>query len=294
MMLEVPYLEMLITRRCSLHCDGCAVYSNYTFKNHTDFEESGESLRLWSKRIYPKTFRILGGEPTLHAQLPEYVELAYKLWPNTQRWVVTNGTHLYRHPDLPKILSSTNTKVLLSIHSDDKKYLRDLRENINLLRSWRTKNEFYFVGEDYRRFSRYYQGVGKGMRPFNDNNPEESYNGCGAKMCKNIGVGRLWKCPQIMLLRSTLERFNLLDHPAWQPYINYTGIGFDCTDKELVDLFTLRPEAICRMCPAKHDAYRKDISNIKFDTDAGRVEYTGQTYDYERVIRYLNNELVEI
>jgi hypothetical protein len=274
------YMEMMITRRCSLHCDGCIPYSNYGFKEQADLADNKEFIRMWSKRIHPQLFRILGGEPSLHDDLLGFVELIHSAWPDSNRWLVTNASHLHRHPELPKLLAATNTKVLMSFHSDEPKYLEQMKENIFLVRRWITDFGITAIMEDYRLFRRGYRGIGQGMRPYQDGNAVASYANCGSRGCLNLRHGRLWKCPQIMMLRPTLERFGLQNHPDWLPYLGYQGLGLDASDEELRRFLATGPEAFCAMCPINAETYRKDIRNVDFTRPEDHIEYAGEPIDY--------------
>ena len=46
----------------------------------------------------------MGGEPTLHPDLTEFVYLTRRKWPNSYIEIVSNGFFLHRHPDLPEAL----------------------------------------------------------------------------------------------------------------------------------------------------------------------------------------------
>src|SRR5580692_11515145 len=90
MVLKIPYLEMPITYICSLHCDGCSAYSNYNIKRTVPLAEAWQSLKERSKRIEPGQFRILGGEPFLHPNLPEIILSVRQYWPAAHIQVCTN------------------------------------------------------------------------------------------------------------------------------------------------------------------------------------------------------------
>ena len=283
--IQIPYLEVLITQLCNLHCDGCALYSNYTVKYEQSYKELKEYLRLWANRLQPQQFRIIGGEPFLHPRLIDIVQSVNESFPDSKRSVVTNGTNLQKHPSFPKIASETGTELHLSIHSDDPKYLAMLEPGIKILREWKKAYPGLNVTfGDYRYFTRGYNGVGSKMKPFEDHNPRESWKNCSAQQCKNIGGGRLYKCPQIMLLRETLEKFGLNNDPKWEKYLSYDGIGLDSSDDELTAFVTRQEEFICSMCPTKLDPYRKDVFNVNFETNLNRVEFAGKFINIQEYI----------
>ena len=60
----VPQLELDIAHVCNLHCFGCAHYSNYTLKGLIPLATAGPWLTAWAARLTPRTFTLLGGEPS--------------------------------------------------------------------------------------------------------------------------------------------------------------------------------------------------------------------------------------
>jgi hypothetical protein len=284
---KVSYLEFHITHQCNLHCDGCANYRNYGFKNEMSFDENKEYLRLWSRRIQPGTFRLLGGEPSLHSQMLDYVLLAQSLWPDAARWLVTNGAFLHRYKDLEEVLRSTGTALHLSFHSNDPKYLDWVRPIIAHIKTFQGVNVSY---GDYRKFRRLYRGVGPAMLPYADNDPVQSFRNCLGYDCKNIGNGRLWKCPAIMGLRDVLKRFEIEDSPDWAPYLKYEGVGLDASDEELHAFFTAGPEDICNMCPKSPPVYNKDIYNVNWQRNAERLEWEGEDIDVKQFVYSIEPE----
>lgn len=267
-------METQITQQCNLHCDGCGNYTNYALKDETSFEESKEYFRLWAHRVVPNQFRILGGEPTIHKDLPRFVSLFFEVWPGSQRQVVTNGAFLDRHPTLPDILKATDTSIQLSFHSNDPKYLDWVRPRIATLKGWiqrGVKVEF----KDSREFHRQYRGVGRFMLPFADGNARQSWQICPEKSCRTIWRGRLWKCPSIMALPTILSKFDLLGAPDWASYLTYEGVGLDANDGQLHQFLSRGPETACGMCPATRQPYRKDIHNLDWNRRDARVEWQG-------------------
>ena len=276
MVFKISYLEALITKQCNLHCDGCGNYTNYGLKDELSFDQNKEYYRLWSKRIYPDVFRILGGEPTIHKNLIDYINLAFEIWPESKRQLVTNGAFLSRHPGLKDTLRQTNTSILLSFHSNDPKYLESMRPVIAHLKTFKDIDVSF---GDYRRFTRLYRGLGSSMLPYEDNNPVESWKNCLANTCKNIWGGRLWKCPPIMGLKGALTHFGIENAPEWAPYLQYDGIGLDSSDEDLKRFLDLGPEGICNMCPKSQSPYYKDVYNVNWQRNVERVEWEGEVID---------------
>lgn len=282
MLFEIPYAEILISDGCNLHCDGCQNYSNYGFKGNLDASKVAEDLREWSERISPASFQILGGEPLLHPDLSSIIHATAKSWPHAYKIVVTNGLLIERRQDIINALLETDTALKVSIHSNDPKYLDRLRDIYPELR--RLMSLGVRVGiADYREFFRTYRGVGKYMRPHN-HNPSESWRDCSAKNCLNIYNSRLWKCQTISQLRKPLEKFSLLDHSDWKPYLDYQGLPLTASDDELSEFLSRESEEICSICPDKKINYQKDVFSLDFSARKERIEVDFPQLDFEYFI----------
>lgn len=271
MAFPVEYMEIMVTNSCNLHCDGCGNYSNLGLKEQIDATDYAEIIRLWSKRVSPATFRILGGEPMVHPELPKIIEAAAKAWPDNERILVTNGLLAHKHPEIPELLRRTKTGLHVSFHSNDPKYLEKMKPALKLLKKW-ADDGVWVTWSDQREFLRRYRGLGKTMLPYADGNPAASYAGCPAKKCISIAKGRLWKCPTIAQLSNALKKFDLLESPDWQPYLRYEGIGLDASDQQLESFLARKVEKICDMCPAVMKPYQKDVFNVNFQRNEEYIE----------------------
>ena len=85
----------------------------------------------------PNQFSLVGGEPTLHPKLSEFVELTRKYWPYSHIRLVTNGFFLHRHPRLPEVLrDDPNARLYVSVHHNSPAYIEKLKPINALLKSW--------------------------------------------------------------------------------------------------------------------------------------------------------------
>ena len=280
------YAELLITTACNLHCDGCGNYTNYGMKGFMDADETAAAMKAWSARVAFENFRILGGEPMIHPELGRFVAAAAECWPEAKRWVVTNGLLLARRAELIETMVATGTRLLISFHSDDPRYLERMRPALAEAKRWSAAGVAVRI-EDYRAFVRMYRGIGRNMRPFADGNPSGSWTGCLARRCINLKAGRLWKCPQTAYLAEVLAHFALTENPEWAPYLGYKGIGLEASDAELGEFLQRGPEACCGMCPVEKPRYRKDVFNLDFDRPEERLETEFAPVDLKALVKAL-------
>ena len=103
-MIKPKLLDLHITENCNLTCESCSDFNNHGFTSMLSLEDGERWMSLWNKRIQPKKFIILGGEPTLHKDLIPFLELARHMWPNSEVVLTTNGFFIHQHDGLDKVL----------------------------------------------------------------------------------------------------------------------------------------------------------------------------------------------
>jgi len=213
-MFSIDQIEFHITHTCNFRCDGCAHYSNYGIKGSIPFSEGSQWLIDWSRRLTPKRFKVLGGEPTLHPELIPYVELVARLWPQASRVLTTNGYFLDRHPQLSEVLSRTDTLLYLTFHSNDPAYLRKI---VPIARQWSELSRYHGfrieVGDGRENWLKSYKGSGTTMTPYNEGNPRASWEVCISRFCSQLHQNRIWKCPCLAYLNTIADRFELHRRP---------------------------------------------------------------------------------
>jgi len=257
-MQRVQYLEIHVSHSCNLFCSSCSHYSQHHLSGGVSLEQLSTWSHFWNRRIFPRDLALLGGEPSLHPQLSEFIESAKEAWPRSRLILKTNGFFLHRHPRLREVLKATETVLELNCHSVNQEYLQKYHDILNHIQNW---SDVLIVlknssgGTSHKPWTQRYVGIGAEMRPFRDGAPEKSWAGCPAKECLTLFEGRLWKCPPIAYLRLLPSHFSL--HSDWNPYLSYQGISAECSEAELKDFLERKEEFICGMCPSKEIAHDK-------------------------------------
>lgn len=245
----IPNLEFHVTHVCNLRCENCSHYSNLGLSGHVSLAATERYFTAWSPRIVPRLFSLLGGEPTLHPELTEHVELAAHHWPESTLQLVTNGWFLDRHPRLPSALARYHVHLEISIHHDGPEYRAQVIQTRGLIERWQADHELIVNWRpSFRSWRRIYHGAGADMRPYTDGNPQASWSQCPARWCPQILGGQIYKCPPLAYLRMLDERIGL--SPEWTPYLDYRPLNPGCSDDELREFLTRRVEEVCGMCPA--------------------------------------------
>lgn len=247
----VKYLEIHVVHTCNLSCEACGHYSQHHVGGIVSVSEASKWSEKWNQRIEPEKLGLLGGEPTLHPQLSTFIREMKKKWPKSKIVLKTNGFFLHRHPDLRRVLFETGTELEINCHSDAPDYFRHYQKILRHIEDWHEikitlKNST--DDEKARPWTRKYFGFGNSLKPFQDENPEKSWEICNAKYCLTLFEGRLWKCPPIAYLKLLTLSYDLSE--SWNPYLSYSGLSETASDPELQAFLQRKAESICEMCPA--------------------------------------------
>jgi len=276
----IPNLEIHVSHSCNLACESCSHYSNQGHKGLLDLAEAERWMQAWSARLAPRTFTLLGGEPSIHPQLSEFIPLARNYWPGAHLRLVTNGFFLHRHPDLPRVLrDDPDAKIYLSVHHDAPEYRARLQPIHALLESWVAEYGIQ-VGYalSFEHWTRRYHGSGAAMQPYADGQPRQSWERCPAATCPQLFEGSIWKCGPLAYLKLQDAKFGL--GPAWRPYLDYQPLEASCTDAALREFFAREEEATCNMCAANPERLALPMPLLRHPdgTDAGSAPYLIDTH----------------
>lgn len=260
--IPIPHLEIHITHKCNLTCEGCLHFTNHRHSGMLSLDELRRSMALWNKRLLPKRFAILGGEPCLHRELVDIVRMTGEMWPHpgTEKEVVTNGLLLHLHPGLPRALVETDTSLTISMHSDGSispKYQEKFSRGLDLARKWESEHGIELTVDDsLHGWSMGYRGFGSEIMPFEDADPRKSWDNCvTGQECFQLFEDQLWKCAPAAYLQLQDRKFSLSD--KWKPYLKYRPLSPECSDREIAEFFKRKSEPVCGMCPGNPQKFIK-------------------------------------
>jgi hypothetical protein len=252
----VRNLQIHVADACNLACEGCSHYSNYGHKGIRSLATAEEWLAPWEGLLAPKKFVLLGGEPAINRELPGYVTVSRRMFPDAEIRVTTNGFLLHRHdPALPEALREAgNNRLIISIHHEGKEYLDKVKPSLALALEWR---ERYGIEVSFRaaaaRWRRTYKGSGAGMEPFDDGDARASWENCPGRHCLQVYEGNLYKCAPLAYLGMQHAKFEL--SRAWERYLAYTPLAPGCSEEELREFVGREEEPCCEMCPTSTIEY---------------------------------------
>jgi hypothetical protein len=244
-------LEMHVAHGCNLSCESCSHYSNHAHAGIVSLEEADRWMSLWSRRVWVGEFTLLGGEPTIHPELPRFVGLVRRHLPQARIKIISNGFFLHRHPKLPAVLAADgNARLVVSVHHDSTEYQERLEPIFALLTDWRRDHGIAVeIKPSQKMWTRRYEGFGDGMLPFEDGDQRASWETCPARYCKQLHNGRVWKCAPLAYLPMQKAKYRLSE--KWDPYLAYRPLEPGCSRAELKAFAALEDEAACGMCSAK-------------------------------------------
>ena len=248
---RINRLELHVTHACNLACESCSHYSNHNHRGHMSLSDADRWMGVWSSRVFLDEFHLLGGEPTIHPELTEFVRLARWHWPETIIRIRTNGFFLHRHPRLPELLAADKRVIIsVAVHHDSAEYRERLQTTFNLIDRW--QKEFAIsveVDQSFKNWTQRYIGFGADMQPFEDGAPRASWEICPARECMQLFEGKIWKCAPLTYLAMQKAKYGLSS--KWDFYLGYKPLEPSCSDSEFDAFVAKEDEPHCGMCSSR-------------------------------------------
>ena len=98
--MQLHYLETHLVDHCDLKCKGCGHFSSLSEKRYADFDVfKKDFVRLSGLFDNISRIRLMGGEPLLHPDVPEFLRFTRHTFPNAEIFLVTNALRLCRQPE---------------------------------------------------------------------------------------------------------------------------------------------------------------------------------------------------
>lgn len=251
------HLDYHITHACNLACKGCLHFSDYNFNEILSIDKINDDFKFWSSKIKPRRFNVLGGEPLLNKNLYEILYLIRDSWSYDYLTISSNGLLLYRFPELGQILSDLRCKIIISVHSSDKKYLKKLKPNIEILKKWQKNyNIRVEIVKSYKNWSNLFSGWGERLEPIENEDYIESWNNCPTGQdCFQLLNDSIYKCAPLAFLPMVKRKHNNLSS-KWDKYLDYRPLTSSATDEEIIRFFReTHAETFCSMCPVNKNKH---------------------------------------
>jgi hypothetical protein len=189
--LEIPYFDLVITTRCSLHCIHCSnlmqFYGRGPYKHsyHIPVDQIIADLeKLLGAVDFIQTMTVLGGEPFLHPGLAELLAYLNSKTKIRHLQVITNGT-IVPAEEILGWCTGKKIRVLISDYKGKVYYER----LISALRRRGVRHKVLHPG--------YWRSYG-GLSPRNRLKEELSrvFTGCRVPNCRSFLNGEFHLCPR--------------------------------------------------------------------------------------------------
>lgn len=230
----LDYLEMHVCDHCNLNCKGCSHFSPLFPPTFSSLQAYGDDLKELARLFSNiRTFRLMGGEPLLHPEVTEFLDMTRTAFPHATIALVTNGILLDKQPE-----SFWNLLSRRSIRIDVSGYPIQLpRESLMRKASkWGVELRLEPTIDDFRALL---VDENAGF------NQEEMFRLCRKdRTCPFLYNGRLYHCATIPLAPILNEEFGT-------KFPLYTSEGIElkeCHDGWKAISFLNTPSSWCARC----------------------------------------------
>jgi organic radical activating enzyme len=241
-------LEIYLTKGCNLKCHYCSHFNPYR-RGIVPTETLINTIETWSKKVSPKKFGLLGGEPLSHPEVNLILKKARECWSKARLILTTNGLLLPQKgkPFLDTLLE-TSTQVLLSEHLTDQEGIAAFEEGRRMLEEAGVPT---VIIPSASRWKEYYLFGNDGKPLPHNSRPESAWTMCGPNTCFNLTENKLYRC-SILANAAQACMEGALGH-EWNITESYSPLEPDASADEIVrHLFLMKgPLAACSICPEK-------------------------------------------
>lgn len=228
----LSYLEFHVADHCNLNCKYCTHFSPLVKEPvFTDLDRFKSDLKQLNKYIKDiGVIRILGGEPLLNPELPQFIEYTRKIYPGSIITVVTNGLLLDKISD-ELINCMKDNKAFFFIS-----YYPPLENKLSGIKEFLVKNKVpYSMSPKIETFNE--------TQSLNENNNEDFFYYCFQATCTCLQDGKIAPCYAPFTTKYFNKEFDL-DLP--------TDEGIDLYSEELnmsmLKMSLLIPMERCNYC----------------------------------------------
>jgi len=220
---------------CNLNCKGCSAFSPLSRPKFLDINEFEHDLsRLGQLFDRVDQIKLVGGEPLLHPQINDFINITRQLFPKSNIILITNGILLPRvNEDFWLTCSKKRVNIRIS------KYPINL--NISIIKELSNKYGIPISIDIINYFFKFY------INPLGDTNPRDAFAYC-RKLCNGnfLYHGRIYPCPKVALSPIFSNYFNI-DLPIDKS--DSIDIYTNTSGKEVLS-FLEKPIPWCKYCKA--------------------------------------------
>lgn len=221
--LSVPfinYLETNVVDHCNLNCKGCAHFSNIYDNNYVDIEQYKTDIKTISEKFNVYYFRILGGEPLLHPNLKQIIEITRQLLVNTKIVIVTNGLLIPRlSEDVMQLIADNDIMISISLYKPTYEKLDNI---LDILTNYNIK---FLINDDYfgpiGPIEKFQTSLALEKKSFENNSDKV----CTGRFCIFLRNGKISKCYYPLLIEILNKKY---------------GTNFELSENDYVDISNIK------------------------------------------------------
>lgn len=234
--------EVHLTDHCNLNCAGCSHFSSIAEKYFMDINHFSNDIERLSKLSGGKVcrLRLMGGEPLLHPDIIQFIEIARRNFPKSIIEICTNGILLGKMADgFWQSCHDNNIEINISYYPINLDYTAinklALKHKIILKAGIDTSmRNFRNLRMDLNGLQRY----------------KKNWYNCGhANSCVNLYEGKLFTCDVLAHSRHLSKYF---DKPLEVAETDYVDIHKARDMKEILKGIS-KPVKFCKYCRAKEE-----------------------------------------
>ena len=237
----LDYIEYHVSDHCNLKCRGCGHYSNLSEPHFGNLSKYFNDLKRLKDMFWGiKTIRLMGGEPLLNKELPEFISCTRDIFPDSDIMVVTNGLLI---PNIDEKLLITMYKYFVRFDISLYPPTSRLKEKIEL-KCIEYNIDYHFsmpIEIFYDNFN--YSG---------NSDKNIAYEKCGSGHCHFLEDGHISVCGLPILYKKYQNKLQYKMEMDENDIINLYDPELDGFKlKELLS----KPMQICRYCSDKEKRY---------------------------------------
>ena len=244
---RLDYLEFHIADHCNLNCKGCAHLSNIAEPSFADYDQFVKDMNRLRELFWGiDRIRLMGGEPLLNKELPKYIEVSRKTFPDADIYVVSNGLILDKADEgLFRVMRENHCGFNISQYPPTTKKLNQILAICNL---YKVKCLVSSPIGVFRTCT----------DPDGAQNPNDSYAKCDVRHCTFLHKGTLSNCIMPYILPRYSEVYGREMNPGANDIIDIYAPDID--GLQILEKLYASIES-CKYCnPAKTFVYKWDTA----------------------------------
>lgn len=226
----LPYLEFHITDHCNLNCKSCTHFAPLAKESYLSVGSFIKDMKRLNELFsnIPR-MRIMGGEPLLHPQVNDFLEISRSFFPNSKITLVTNGILL------PFMDLSFYTALKMNNISLDITLYPVLKDDMPLKVLLALKYDIPIEYQNVEYFCRFINVTG-------DSDRNEIHSKCWINYCTFLREGKIYPCCIPALAYLPNKAF------GWKiPGNGFIDIHTACSASKILE-FLSRPVSACAYC----------------------------------------------